>query len=438
VSQKPNSRPFLRRRGVGLAAVLLLLVAAGIVLYVRHEQAIEQRRAQADEALDRLDLPAAARHLRDYLSARPDNADAHFLLARTLRRDGQFDEAATHLVDAQRLGWDPEAIRRETFLLRLQRTGVREASTDELLALVPDTNADRNLLEALYRGDGAIGNWDRAALWLHAWLEDYPNDWAPRLWQAEILERFRKYDRARADYLRVLELQPDQPRALLGAGQVALAHRADYVEAETYLGRYRAIDPAHQDARLGLALCRYGRGDLASARQMAEAVLADNPSHPGAALLLGSLEAEDGRDQEAIRWLKVAETAGADPQGVSYQLGQVLRRMGQTAEADRYEKRFTELRDAQRALEPATRAAEAEPNNADRQYEVGRLYAVLGASDAAAQWFHKALTVDPTHRPSHAALADYYSRQGGPQAAARADFHRRQAQAEPAGPPPPD
>jgi tetratricopeptide (TPR) repeat protein len=400
------------------------------VLYVRHDRAIEQRRAQADEAIDRFDLPMAAGHLRDYLLSRPQDADAHFLLARTLRRDGQFDEAAFHLVDAQRLGCDPEAVRRETFLLRLQRSGVREATTDELLALVPESHADRNLLEALYRGDRTIGNWDRAALWLHAWLQDYPDDWAPRLWQAEILERFRKYDRARADYFRVLELRPDNPRALLGAGQVALAHRADYVEAETYLGRYLSIDPAHQDARLGLALCRYGRGDLASARQMAEAVLAENPTHPGASLLLGSLEAEDGRDQEAIRWLNVAATAGADPQGVSYQLSQVFRRTGQTVEADRYERRCTELRDAQRALEPATRAAEQESNNADRQYEVGRLYLVLGAADAAAQWFQRALTADPAHRPSHAALGDYFSRLADPQSANRAEFHRRHAQAD--------
>src|SRR5438874_1178961 len=234
--------------------------------------------------------------------------------------------------------------------------------------LVGSGSPDRALLEALYRGDLALGNWDRAALWLHLWLESYPDDWPPRLWQAEILERFRKYDRARADYLRVLELRPDCPRALLGLGQVALSHRADYAEAEAYLGRYLATDPGHRDARLGMALCRYGRGDLAGAREMAQGVLADDPRHPGAALLLGSIEAEAGRDEEAVRWLRVAEAASADPQGVSYQLAQVLRRAGQTAEAERYERRFTELRDAQRALEAATRVAEREPTSADRLY----------------------------------------------------------------------
>ena len=144
--------------------------------------------------------------------------------------------------------------------------------------------------------------------------------------------------------------------------------------------------------------------------------------------MLGSLEAEAGRDEEAVRWLRVAEAGGADPQGVSYQLAQVLRRAGQAAEADRYERRFTEVRDAQRALEAATRAAERDPTSADRLYEVGRLYLILGQPDLAAQWFTKALAQDPAHRPSHAALADYHARQADPRAAARAEFHRRKAQ----------
>jgi tetratricopeptide (TPR) repeat protein len=328
------------------------------------------------------------------------------------------------------------AVRRETFLLGLQRRGVRERPANELLAMVQDPKPDRALLEALYRGDVALGNWDRAALWLHIWLQDYPDDWPPRLWQAEILERFRKYDRARADYLRVLELRPDHPRALLGVGTVALAHRGDYAEAESYLSRYLATDPGHHDARLGLALCRYGRGDLAGAREGALAVLGENPSHPGAALLLGQLEAEAGRDEEAIRWLRVAEAGGADPQGVSYQLAQVLRRVGRAAEADAYERRFTELRDAQRGLEAANRAAEREPANPDRHYEVGRFYVLLGQPDLAAQRFAQALKLDPAHRPSHAALADYFARRADPQSVARAEFHRRKAQPDAASGPP--
>src|SRR5438874_2574387 len=124
----PRTRALLR---LGALALVPILVVAGIVaFYVRHTRAVERHRELADQALDRLDLPAASNHLRDYLAARPDSPDAHFLLARTLRRDGKFEEAAQHLAEAQRLGYDPEAVRRETFLLDLQRTGVRERSVN--------------------------------------------------------------------------------------------------------------------------------------------------------------------------------------------------------------------------------------------------------------------------------------------------------------------
>jgi tetratricopeptide (TPR) repeat protein len=305
---------------------------------------------------------------------------------------------------------------------------VQRASSQELLARVQTGGPpDPGVLEALYRGDLAARNWDRAGLWLHLWLESYPDEWPPRLWQAELLERFKKYDRARGDYLRVLELRPDHPRALLGVGLTALANRADYAEAEAYLGRYLARDPAHPEAALGLARCAYGRGDLEAARRGALGVLRAHPGHAGAALLLGQLEAEAGRDMEAVLWLRQAEAGGADRQAVSQQLAQVLRRLGQVGEAEGYHRRFLELREARAAVERAVRAAEREPENADLQYEVGRLTRQAGDEDMAALWFGQALRQDPNHRPSHAALADYYARQSGAGAAARAEWHRRAA-----------
>jgi tetratricopeptide (TPR) repeat protein len=303
---------------------------------------------------------------------------------------------------------------------------VREQSDDQLMALMW-TAGDKPLLEALYRGDLASRNWERAGLWLHLWLERSPDDWAPRLWQADLLERFKNYDRARADYLRVLQLRPDDPRALLRVGLIAVGNRGDYDEAEAYLGRCLKRNPDNAEANLGLARCSYARGDLPAARTRALGVLAGNPRHSGAAQLLGTVEMEAGRDEEALRWLRVAEAGGAEPLAVNHQLAQVLRRLGQTEEAEKYSRHFTRLREADRAREAAVRAAEQEPHSADRHYEVGRLSRVLGEEDTAAQWFRTALQQDPSHRPSHAALADYYAQLPDPDAA-RAELHRRRSQ----------
>jgi tetratricopeptide (TPR) repeat protein len=253
----------------------------------------------AQAALEADDLPAAASRLRQYGTHRPGDGEGRLALARTLRRLGEYDEAEEHRMAAESRGADPEAVRREGLLARLQRRGVREWPTAELAALAGERRRDRAVLEALYRGDLAAREWDRAGFWLHWWLEEYPDDWPPRLWQAELLERFGRYDRARSDYLMVLDLRPDQPRAQLGVGRVALANRGNYAVAEAHFRRYLERDPGHAEARLGLARCRYARGDLAAAREGALGVLADHPEHAGAALLLGTLEAEAGREEAA-------------------------------------------------------------------------------------------------------------------------------------------
>jgi tetratricopeptide (TPR) repeat protein len=426
-----QARALLRRRSVwfGLLALGLIAASAGLAYwFYRVDQEATRLRQLADKDLERQDLPAASAHLRSYLAVVPASADGRFLLAQTLRREGKYDEAEHELAEASRLGWDPEAVRREQVLARLQRWGVRERSGAELTALAQAPAADRPLWEALYRGDLAARNWDRAGFWLYLWLERWPDDWAPRLWQADLLERFKNYDRARADYLRVLELRPDDPRALLKVGLIAVANRGDYDEAEAYLKRCLEREPGNAEATLGLARCAYARGDLPAARAGAQAVLAGNPRHAGAALLLGMIDAEAGRDEEALAPLRVAEAEGADPLRVHFQLAQALRRLGRADEADKHSRLYSELREAHRAREAAVRAAEQEPHNADRQYEVGRLSMVVGEEDAAARQFLSALKLDPGHRPSHAALADYYARQSDPDAAALAEHHRRLAQ----------
>ena len=421
----------LRRRGVrlGLLAVVLLAGLAGLAVYLwRPGAEAARRREMADEALERQDLAAAEDHLRACVAASPGDARERFLLAQTLRRNGKFDEAEQELAEARRRGWDAEAVRREEFLAYVQRHAVRERPRDELEGLAQGPNGDRPVYEALYRGDLAARNWDRAGFWLYLWLERYPDDWAPRLWEADLLEPFQNYDRAREDYLRVLQLRPDEPRALLKAGLIAVANRGDYAEAETYLTRCLERDPGNAEAEVGLARCSYARGDLAAARKRLQGVLGRNPHDAAAALLLGTIEAESNHDDEALRWLRTAEAGGAEPLAVHYQLAQVLRRLGKDAEAEEHAHRFSEMRETRSALEVAIRAVDVEPHSADRRYEAGRLSMAVGEEDKGAQWLLSALKEDPAHRPSHAALADYYARQSDPDAAALADYHRRLAQ----------
>jgi tetratricopeptide (TPR) repeat protein len=418
---------FRRTWWAGLA--IALAVGLGVIgghVYHSAAQAAQQL-AHARDALDRQQLTTAIDHLQAYVHAVPGSAEGFFLLAQTLRRDGQWDAAEAALTASQRLGYDAQLVRREEALAGLQRRGVRETPTDGLLALAQSADGRPALWEALYRGDLAARNWDRAGLWLHLWLERYPDDWAPRLWQADLLYRFKNYDRSRADYARVLELRPDADAPLLKLGLIGLANRGDYAEAAAYLERYLERDPHNFDAHLGLARCAAARGDLSAARTRLRGILAESPRHAEAALLLGTVESDAGQDDEALRWLRIAEREGADALAVTHQLAQALRRLGRAGEAEPYARRFDELREAHRAVEDAARAVDLHPKSADHAFEVGRLCLVIGDEDRALMWLSSALRLDPGHQATHAALATYYAKQSDPDAAARAELHRRRA-----------
>src|SRR5436189_4000841 len=126
-----QTRALLGRRSIGIGLLALGLLA-GLGAYVsRSAREAARWRELAQRALERQDLAAAGDHLRSYLAAVPASAEGHFLLAQTLRRDGKYDEAERALAAALRLGWDPPAVRRESFLARLQRHGVRDQSGDQ-------------------------------------------------------------------------------------------------------------------------------------------------------------------------------------------------------------------------------------------------------------------------------------------------------------------
>src|SRR5581483_10785804 len=114
------------RRVQGMWCILLCLsLLLGGAAWLHHRGSSSKNSnpswQRAQQELERQDLPAAVLHLRAFLAETPNEASAHFLLAQTLRRAGQFEEADDELARAEQAGWSPEAIRRESFLSWLQR-----------------------------------------------------------------------------------------------------------------------------------------------------------------------------------------------------------------------------------------------------------------------------------------------------------------------------
>jgi tetratricopeptide (TPR) repeat protein len=418
-------------------AVICLVLVAGSVYFVLYPFWAGSRHwRRAEQALANLDLARAGEHFRAYLALHPDSAEAHFALARTLRRAEDYSAANRHLREAARLGWLRELIDLERLLQEVELSGARGPARDMLQAYVQARHPDEKfILESLFKADRKSLNLQQATGWLNTWVERHPDDWHPRLWRGEILKSFTQFDQARADYQRLLELKPDHSEALLQLGLIALVGRGDYAEAQGYLERYLEQHPEHPEALLGLARCQKGRGELEAAAATARSVLEKQPGNGEAAYLLGSIEADRGRFEEALPWLKRAEAGGAEPRGTANQLGLVLRRLGKSEEASAYERKFATLNEANQKLEKALLGVLKEPYNPALRHQIGSIHMDLGKTELAVKWFLSALQQDPAHAPSHRALADHFAKQADPHSQNLAVVHRRLAEASKAAPP---
>ena len=66
-----------------------------------------------------------------------------------------------------------------------------------------------------------------------------------------------------------------------------------------------------------------------------------------------------------------------------------------------------------------------QPDDATLRYQAGMLCLEMVLEKQASDWFQSVLWIDPNHRPTHLALADYWAKHGQPQ---RAAYHRRRAE----------
>src|SRR5262249_31319281 len=201
---------------------------------------------------------------------------AHFLLARTCRRAGDFAAAGAHLGEAERRGWVAEAVGLERLLLQAQSRAVRAAGPTLRGYLAAGHPEEGLILEALAAGCLQGNFLEEAHRWTSIWVERHPGDWRARLWHGRVLEQGLSYDLAAEQYRRVLERKPGHAEAHLRRGEVLL-WRGQYAEALPDLQAYLRGDPHHPAALLGLARCQRCLDPPGAARATLERLLARHP-----------------------------------------------------------------------------------------------------------------------------------------------------------------
>jgi tetratricopeptide (TPR) repeat protein len=425
-ARKPRARrlPIL----VGLTAVGL--VSAGAAWAYPHLRA-ERLWRHAREALADDDPARAQSLLQNYLVAHPEQPEAHFLLARACRRQGDFAAARTHLQRAAQLGQSAADLDLERQLLLAQVGAIGEASGDLIAQFQAGHYEEELILEALVTGYLKADRLHDATDWATVWLDRYPDHWQPWLYRGRALQLRWLLDVAVPDFRRALELRPGQPQACLWLAG-CLASNGRFADALGHYQTYLQGQPGEPQGLIGSAYCQLALNDVAGARAAVDAALDREPQNPAALLLRGQVALRDERPQEALAWLRRAEAASPHETDTITSLIAALRRLGQDREADRYEARLNESRQQLQKLDDLARRLSSGPgdNRAALRHEGAMILMSLGRADEAVRWLEAALQDDPGHAPSHRALADHYDRQGD---RARAAAHRRRA-AAPDGP----
>lgn len=405
--------------------LLLLLSVAGIgvaLLVARYWPETYLRSAR--QALQRRDFIAAHTDLERYLKARPDNAEAHLLLARLDRRGNHPVEAVTHLDACQRLGGPKEAIQLERALLAIQN-GDFDPRLEQICRrhLKPGGPDEYVILEALSQGYTKIYHLPEAMLCLNRMLELQPDSGYALRRRAWIFAVLRQHEQAESDYRRALEVDADDTIARLGLARILLEARRDGAAALEQFERLWAVRKESASA-VGLAgsLCLVGRTDEAC--RLLDDWLRDHADDSAALAERGKLALEERRLEYAETLLRRAIAgAPADPLA-NHALYQCLIQQDKRAEAEQCQARFQQTKRDIADLDKLTRHLKEEPDDPDRRCQVAEIFLRQNQKAEAERWLLATLQMHPDHGPSHAALADYYQRIGRTE---DAEAHRRLA-----------
>jgi tetratricopeptide (TPR) repeat protein len=408
-----------------LLPLVLLLVPLGLGGYHvgRHLWADYHFRA-AGRALERRDFGVAHHHLRACLTVHRRNPELLLLAARTARRANDY-EAATQYLDLLALVQAGSAVGvRERLLAAAQQGQLDAAAEGQLWALVKDHHPESILiLEALTRGYLHVYRLGSALECLQCWLARQPDCVQAMLWRGQIWEGMHREDEARNDYLRALELAPEDNDAHLRLA-VFLAYTNQAAEALPHFERVRQKQPHNPTVVVGLARCHYVLGQTAQAEQLLDARLRDDPHDLAALRERGKIALYQGHVTEAEPWLRqTLELDPYDSEGLSL-LILCLHQQEKHAEARALSGQLKQVEADLDELAQLNREVLKDPENAGPRCQAGLLCLRNGQEQEGLRWFAGALQVDPQHRPTHQALADYFERTG---LADRAAEHRARA-----------
>ena len=300
-------------------------------------------------------------------------------------------------------------------LYRLHVTAGDQQSANAALQRALDF-APQTPLDHLWRGKflRLLDNRAQAEIEFRAALTD-PDLWEARVNLGELLEQASRRPEALVEFREALAIQPNDPRALLGAAKL-LAMAGQVAEAEALFGRLNAVAPQNTDGHIAYSQLLFGKGDIEGAIDQAKQAVAADPARDDAHFFLG-LALEANQD-----WPAAIEQFRATVERNPSNFEALVRLSRVLYMDDRYS---DVLAVAESAI--ALRGDDPQPYRwkASAQLELGD---PTGAIDS----LRKSLQINAQYVEALAVASEVYASQGNVRAAL--DLAERATQADPANP----
>jgi Tfp pilus assembly protein PilF len=248
---------------------------------------------------------------------------------------------------------------------------------------------------------------------------------------ATALMQAKSHAPARAEFQRLLALQPESLEARLGLARIAI-RLGEYEEATRMFREVLSRDPRNPQSLYNLGLIRYRAGDYSEARDLLGRLLEQMPNHPEGHYVLGLTYSRLGEDSRAEEELRRTISLAPENSQAHFNLAKVLLREGRAAEAEKEQATFVKLWDRQAAdrnaegmardrflagdypgaLKEYERLLEITPQNG--RYQLGRAQCFLkmGRREDALAALEQSVALDPKLPDARYHLAVLYQERG--------------------------
>jgi tetratricopeptide (TPR) repeat protein len=252
------------------------------------------------------------------------------------------------------------------------------------------------ILEALALGGIYTQRLGEAMVCLERWLAYAPGDSQALYLRGLVWEGMGNLQEAAKDYRRAMRRDPDHAPARRRLAEY-LTSAGEYQEAAELFEQLLKQQPDDAMLLLGLARCRRLQGEITEAERLLDELLArDSPPVPALVERAG-LAMEKREFGAAESWFQQALAHDPFDRDACHGLGQCLRALGRTAEAQTYEDRRAQIdRDLER-LEQLFKQMGQNPNDADLPYQAGLICLRNGQKGEARRWFRNVLQHQPQH-----------------------------------------